>query len=382
MNFEEENKIAAILAKNVSGAADGQQQRILEEWARRSPANRAVYEEAMEGGLIRGLENCGVDPAREKAAIAVKIRRKSVRRTLSWSIPAAAVSVALMVVFLFAERKAAIPEGITPGGTVAILELGDGRQVRLDTLQRPLIEQNGIKASLSEEGQLVYLPAEDVPEAVIINKLHVPRGGEYCVTLGDGTQVWLNAGSSLEYPLRFDGGSRRVKLSGEGYFEVAHDDSVPFIVETSEQVLTVLGTKFNVSAYAEDGVTITTLCEGSVRVAALTGGGQALLVPGQQAQLSGGSSEFTLAEVDAFGVTQWKDGVFVLDERGLGQVMQDIARWYDTSVEMDDIDVHGIVFKGNLPKYEDLDKLLGMIERITPVRFYMRGGVLHVDMEQ
>ena len=381
MNFKDNDKIARILAKSASGGVDEAQRRILEEWAEKSPANMAVYREAVEGRLAGCLDGCAVDPAREKATIARKIRSRSVRRTLSWSIPAAVASIVLLFMLLPAEHKEAIPEGIAPGSMVAILELGDGKQVRLDTLQLPLIEQEGVSASLSEQGQLVYLPAEKTQDARITNKLYVPRGGEYRVTLGDGTLVWLNAGSSLEYPLCFDDNSRRVRLSGEGYFEVAPDDLMPFIVETGEQVVTVLGTKFNVSAYAEDGVTITTLCEGSVEVELLSGGKQTQLVPGQQAQLHHGGSVFAIAEVDAHEFTRWKDGVFVLDERGLGQVMQDIARWYDISIDMGDIDTHGIVFKGNLPKYEDLDKLLGMIEKITPARFYMHDGVLHIDME-
>ncbi len=379
MNFEDDDKIARILANSTMGGADDARRQMLEEWAGKSPANRAVYNDALRGGLTGGLE---VDPAREKAAIARKIRRRSIRRTLSWSIPAAAASIALLLMLLPVGRVESVPEGIAPGSRVAILELGDGRQVRLDTLQRPLIEQDGASASLSGQGQLVYLPAEKAQDARITNKLYVPRGGEYRVMLGDGTQVWLNAGSSLEYPLTFDGGERRVRLSGEGYFEVTPNDLMPFIVETGDQVLTVLGTRFNVSAYAEDGVTITTLCEGSVEVEALTGGGQALLVPGQQAQLHNGGAGFTIAAVDAREFTLWKDGVFIFDERGLGQAMQDIARWYDITVDMGDIATHDIVFKGNLPKYEDLDKLLGMIEKIAPARFYMRGGVLHVDMEQ
>ncbi len=141
MNFEDDDKIARILANSTMGGADDARRQMLEEWAGKSPANRAVYNDALRGGLTGGLE---VDPAREKAAIARKIRRRSIRRTLSWSIPAAAASIALLLMLLPVGRVESVPEGIAPGSRVAILELGDGRQVRLDTLQRPLIEQNGV----------------------------------------------------------------------------------------------------------------------------------------------------------------------------------------------------------------------------------------------
>lgn len=380
MDFKEEDRIARIMAQSVSGTADAEQRRVLEQWALRSPANIAVYRQAMDGGLTDSLKNVAVDPAREKAAIDAKIRRRSLRRRISWST-AAAASVAFVVALVFAGRMGSVPQGIAPGGSVAILELGDGRQVRLDTLQNALIEQHVTRASLSAHGQLVCLPTESISEAAITNTLHVPRGGEYMITLIDGTRVWLNAGSSLEYQLRFDGTERRVKLSGEGYFEVAHDADRPFVVETREQALTVLGTKFNITAYAEDVATVTTLCEGSVRVAARRSGSEVRLGAGEQAQLQGGGSEFSVSQVDAAGFARWKDGMFVFDERGLVQAMQDIARWYDIGVDAGDIDPHAIVFKGNLPKYEDLDKLLGMIEQIAPVRFHMRGRVLHVKAE-
>lgn len=385
MYFIEEDEIARIIAKSVLDDISPEEHTLLEEWSGASSGYRAVYEEATSGNIVGNFDRdaTGIDKTRELAAIGDKIRRRKRRRTISWSISAAAIFAAVMFVGLFiGGRMEAIPPGITPGSAVAILEMGDGRQVRLDTLQNTLIEQNGVEASLCDQNRIVYMPSNGDQGGDVVNTLHVPRGGEYKVTLGDGTHIWLNAGSSLEYPLRFGSAHRRVKLQGEGYFEVAHDTERPFIVETQEQVLTVLGTKFNISAYPEDGVTVTTLCEGSVQVEEPVGGRQAMLAVGQQAQLVSGAAEFALSTVNAQEFTRWKDGIFLLDEQSLGQVMHNIARWYDIQAAPVDTAGQHIVFKGNLPKYEELDKLLGMIEKISPVRFYMRDGILHVRIEE
>ena len=172
---------------------------------------------------------------------------------------------------------------------------------------------------------------------------------------------------------------REVFLEGEAYFEVAPDSSCPFLVETAQQQIKVLGTKFNVSAYLDEP-TETTLLEGSVYLTGVVVKGEHQLVPGEQVVIDPVSNEFTVTEVDAENVIAWTLGKFVFDDNTLEQVMKKLERWYGVEVDYVDPEVKKIVFKGNLPRYSDLRILLGMIEKISPVRFQVDGYKITVSL--
>jgi ferric-dicitrate binding protein FerR (iron transport regulator) len=159
-----------------------------------------------------------------------------------------------------------------------------------------------------------------------------PRGKDYHLTLSDGTQVWLNADSKLEFPKHFNGNQRRVKLQGEAYFEVAKNVGKPFMVETDFFNTTVLGTTFNIKAYTQKDANIV-LIEGSVKVAA-KGKQSVTLTPGQQ--LSVLNSQFSVKEVDTYPYTQWREGFFYFENQTLFEIMQELGRWYNVNIAFDD----------------------------------------------
>ncbi len=160
-----------------------------------------------------------------------------------------------------------------------------------------------------------------------------PRGKDYHLTLSDGTQVWLNADSKLEFPKHFNGSQRKVKLQGEAYFEVAKNAGKPFIVETEYFNTTVLGTTFNLKAYSAKDANIV-LIEGSVRVNAK--GHEITLKPGQQAILNSQSSTLNIKEVDTYPYTQWREGFFYFEHQTLFEIMQELGRWYNVNIAFDD----------------------------------------------
>src|SRR5690606_14746042 len=157
-------------------------------------------------------------------------------------------------------------EDLEPGSNKAILKLASDSIIALNKMaQGHLTWRNGVNVSKDEEGRVVYTYTAQQHTKPEIHTLYTPKGGQYQVVLADGTKVWLNAASSLQFPTAFDGTERLVELVGEGYFEVAPDQSKPFRIRTSTQVITVLGTRFNVSSYADEQTSTTTLITGSVR---------------------------------------------------------------------------------------------------------------------
>lgn len=255
---------------------------------------------------------------------------------------------------------------ITPSTHKAILTLTNGKDVLLDQKQSEEIILGGTIIQV-QDNQIVY-NHDSLQTMDSYNQLAVQRGGEYSITLTDGTVVWMNSDSKLKYPMQFTGQQRRVFLVGEAYFEVAPDPERPFVVVTNCQEIEVLGTKFNVCAYPNE-MTVTTLVEGSVNLSNSVTLEECRLVPGEQAVIDPVTNEMTVSQVNAGDIIAWTQGMFVFNDNTLDQVMQKLERWYDLPVNYIDSRAKEITFKGNLPRYSDLKTVLNMIEKVSPARF-------------
>lgn len=247
---------------------------------------------------------------------------------------------------------------ILPGRNKAILVLADESVVDLDSLMPGgSIIQGNMKIVKSADGELIYSPAtgKDQNEGIFINTMKTPNGGQYHLTLPDGTEAWLNAASSITYPTRFTGNTRSVTVFGEIYLEVAKDKSMPFIVKTGQQEIVVLGTAFNINSYPRENSKIS-LIEGAVKV-----NGQ-LLKPGQA---------FTNGKVQPTNTSQdiaWRNGVFNFNDQSLQQVIRQISRWYDVKT----------VFEGTPPQIEFTGELSRDLT-LTEVIDFLKGSQVNVE---
>ncbi|PJJ85020.1 FecR family protein [Mucilaginibacter auburnensis] len=261
-----------------------------------------------------------------------------------------------------------------PGGT---LTLADGKKIRLaDMLNGKLVEQGGVTIRKAADGQLVYELKGSGTGSHQINTISTANAETYQVRLPDGTAVWLNAASSLSYaPALTEDGIRTVKLSGEAYFEVAKDKIHPFVVKTAGQEIQVLGTHFNVNAYANEPALVTTLLEGSVKVAA--GSVKKLLKPGEQAVNTDGQIKVSEAIIDK--ALDWKNDEFYVNHINFKTAMRKIARWYNVEVIYnssvpDDIEIGGWVSRN-----EKLSSVLHSMEAAGIVHFTIDGRKIYVS---
>ncbi len=221
---------------------------------------------------------------------------------------------------------------LLPGGNKATLILSNGNSIDLnDTKNGALANEKGIVIHKNSNGRITYDQAgHNTPhEANVFNTVVTPKGGQYQLVLSDGTKVWLNAASSLKYPVTFTGTKREIELSGEAYFEVAHDRHKPFRVISNGQTVEVLGTHFNVNAYPDEKLTRTTLLEGSVKV--LAGETSSQIKPGEQVQLKDGNLAVSQADIEE--AIAWKKGFFYFKDDNIQTVMRQLSRWYDVSVK-------------------------------------------------
>ncbi len=272
-----------------------------------------------------------------------------------------------------------------PPARTAILELSDGTQHYIGDEKTKLKEKNGTQLAINN-GELVYdknhpdnkIAKSDVVKP-IYNKVIIPRGtGQYRVALSDGSVVWLNSDSRLEYPVNFTGGERRVRISGEAFFEVTHDATKPFIVETDRQSVSVLGTKFNVEAYPSEPVR-TTLASGSVRVKLTSNASEVILSSGEQS-LNLGDGSLSVLKVSVKDVISWKNGITSIESLTLKQALRVISRLYDVDFDLDILYADDIILRGSIPNDENLEVVLSVLSKVADVKFKMNeNGKIRVE---
>lgn len=251
-----------------------------------------------------------------------------------------------------------IGKDLPPGKEGAILTLADGSQILLDTVKNGTrLQVNGIAMEM-RNGQLLY--SEGNTGASAYHTMSTPRGRQFQLQLPDGSQVWLNAASSIRYPSSFSGNERKVEITGEAYLEVAKDANRPFRVVTAAQMATVTGTQFNVNAYEDELQERTTLVEGGVNVNDIASNTTSQLHPGEQAMLKDG--KLTVRKVDLDEVTAWKNGLFNFVNADIPAVMRQLQRWYNIEVSYEG-KIPQREFQGKMQRDLNLSELLLLLEK-------------------
>lgn len=322
-----------------------------------------------------------------------QFQRRSIPRR-NWMMAASAIGLLLLgaaSLYFFSGRtepvkpvisKAAVPiqTDIAPGGDKAILILADGSSVVLDSTANGTINTQGnIRVLKLNAGQLAYNVegSSAVNTEMVYNTIKTPRGGQYQVTLSDGTIVWLNAASSLRFPVSFSDKNRTVEITGEAYFEVASDKKKPFIVKANNSETEVFGTHFNINAYSDENSIKTTLLEGKVKVR-VTGDADnegLFLKPGQQSVIRNASIRIN-RNADLEETMAWKNGRFQFNSTDLQAILRQIARWYDVDVVyQDSVDLQ---FTGQLPRNEYASAVFEKLALTGEVKFRIEGKKVFV----
>ena len=275
---------------------------------------------------------------------------------------------------------------VSPGGNKAILTLANGSKISLtDAAKGGIANESGIEITKAANGQLVYVvknksgsetsASKETGNITAYNTIATPKGGQYQVILPDGSKVWLNSISSLKFPVSFSSQKeRRVELTGEAYFEVAHNKALPFRVVTDKQVVEVLGTHFDINAYPDELHTRTTLLQGSVKVT--DGKNTALLKPGQQAELAG---NINVSEANIDEVVAWKNGYFRFEDKKLEDIMRIIARWYDIKVVFLDESIKNETYGALSTRFDNISALLNIMEQTGDAKFSIEGSTVSIS---
>jgi len=363
--LENPNDHEALFKKLIANECSPEEVLLLMEWL----DSRLNEEEALR--LIRDQLGAEADPAvtdtelRQRlkdrlGQIDLKEHRSPAPRIWKYAAAAAAIFISILIggrVLLRGKRdtekaiaadgKTTLKKDVLPGGNKAVLTLSDGSTIVLDSAANGTISRTRhVKIVKEGDGQLRYVvsgtaavseasAASETPAGkTAYNTLSTPKGGQYKITLPDGSDVWLNAASSIRFPQAFKGKERRVEITGEAYFEVTKDTEHPFVVQSDDLSIEVLGTHFDVNGYKDNGVVKTTLLEGKVR-ASNAGPGIShtqLLMPGEQVIAAGDGGLQKNSHPDLAEVIAWKNGIFKFNHAPLQAVLKQLERWYNIEV--------------------------------------------------
>ena len=385
--FENIYQDAALMRKFLLGEANEAERKELEKRLAECPDLKKVYEQLQNGETLKAAFGEYKDYSSKKAyqsflqkigRMEKKERKPSISRVW-WYAAAAVIVLAAGLSFYMSNFYSAVEEKrvlIQPGTQQAQLTLPDGSIIDVDKKEVNVVV-DGVQVKY-KKGVLSYQPTvttqheeKNIEEqSGKSNELVIPRGGENTVILADGTTVHLNAGSKLTYPVRFAGKRRIVRLEGEAYFDVAGDENHPFVVQTHLGEITVLGTEFNVNAYADTPVCYTTLVHGKVKFSTLNAE-TVTLSPGEQAVVFANSS--TKRKVDLEEYVGWVDGMYIFNDRPLGDIMKTFERWYDIQVYYETPNLRDITYSGNLKRYGTINSFLDALELTGDLTYKISG---------
>ncbi len=386
MGIPEEEHIANLIyeyhCRKISNNGLGK----LKAWLQEDPENPDEFAKYLsllkECDIVAGLHPIRMEKAWKNIHRAIsKPKQATKKKPLKYWLPyVAAVAIVFVVSHVMVKqvktdfdlnRKDDFTKISSIGSSKAVLTLCSGTKINLEENSDSLfLETDGTVIRKNSESEIEYVARKSNPSKNIYNCIEIPRGGEYALSLADGSKVWLNSESVLKYPVQFTGKVRKVELTGEAYFEVAHHKEKAFVIQSRDLQIKVLGTSFNLSSYENDEYIETTLVEGKIEVHCL--GNTALLQPGNQALLKRGENKFQISKVNPQLYTSWKDGVFRFKNQSLERICCQLSRWYNVEFFFTHVQHKQLRFTGAVKKDKPLVFALDLIQKMAEVRFAVK----------
>ncbi len=359
--------IEALLAKYVAGILTEEESAQLRQWRYEDPSHEAFMTKLDSRKNYHTLYR----QYRIRQAHALKaVKRANFKRRLMWAAAWAVPFVLATTLWLTLSPTESPVEKIVPGSPQATLILENGTHVKLgNTKELGWIRINDVTMSSEKNGHLIYKPSKKI-QPHLKNTVVTPRGGEYHITLPDGTDIHLNSLSKLEYPIDFGADKREVTLTGEAYFAIAKDPKRPFIVKANGVSVKQYGTKFSVNARSPQ-TTIVALDEGCVGITA-PGQAEVMMVPGELARWNANESRMNKEVANLEPYTAWHRNRFVFEDESLGNIMETLSLWYNMDVRFQEEQLAELHFTGNLSRYEDIQVILDGIKSTVEISYEIK----------
>jgi transmembrane sensor len=391
-------EIARLIAKEKTDKLSDSESNILKSWLEESDRNQGIYTKLQDGETVakdlNELAKFDKNKAFKKVQRIISAERKQQKAFMPVPIfmkYAAAVAVLLVCSYLIVsipskhEAVRYTQNTILPGEQKAILITSGNKEVVLTNSDKVQILKDQLANIILSGSTLSYYnnPAVLTKNVIGYNTLVTPRGGGFTLFLSDSTEVILNSGSKIKYPVVFNDTIRLVELEGEAFFKVTKSLKTPFIVKTNDVNVTVYGTVFNVSAYADESFTQATLVEGKVGVTLnnMKSGSEIKLMSGQQLTYNRGTGSTETTDVSTGQFTAWTNGQFIFENEPIGNILNVMSRWYNFNFEFKDNNLKNQRFTLNLSRYIEVNKILEMISISSDLKFSVKGDSIIVNSE-
>jgi transmembrane sensor len=383
-----------LVDRYLAGTATAEEIRIVEAWyARLAEGSSEISQQekerldksVLQAVLHRTQENPGLS-SRLQSGVPFEAEAKTTPLYRKLWFRFAVASVLLVIAggwfirhgFVASKELAELPQeqrfknDIAPASQGVTLSFGDNKQIQLDTLLNGTISLGNALAVQKKDDELTYRAGNG---EVQYHTVATGKGKHYNLELADGTRVWLDAESSLHFPTFFPGNERIVTVTGQAYFEVAKDKSKPFLVKTQDVMVNVLGTHFNINAH--ESIALTTLLEGSIRITS-SGNQSRNLTPGQQAGFLPNGNVMMISNADMDEVMAWKNGLFRFNGSSIREIMVQLERWYDISVDYENDEINQVSLVAKINRNENLSTILKLLEMTEHVKFTINGNKVTV----
>lgn len=368
-------KIVDLLIAEKTRTLSAEEDIILKEWIEEN--NKELYKSLNDrASFLKRMEELSNFDSDKAFSRFIKDTQNKTYNNFKIILRIAAVVVPFIFGMYFIFHKKEIPKvnlsafeiKIEPGYSKAILKLSDGSRINLEGEEKNIVSEIGVDIK-SNKKEVVYQSAKEqkVPKKVEYNSIYIPRGGEFKLTLSDGTKVWLNSETSIRFPVVFSDTKRELQLKGEAYFEVSENIEKPFIVHTSGIDIQVTGTEFNVRTYEDEKRFTATLIDGGVNIIQSNSEEIFKLKPGHQAVIEGLDTKIKEVKVDQY--IAWKNGRIYFENNSLEEILADLARWYDVEINYQDDRLKEMRFSIDIARYSEFNKVFELVELTKKVKF-------------
>ncbi|MCW3807134.1 FecR family protein [Plebeiibacterium marinum] len=377
----ERRSINKLIFKFLVGDISRQEKEILDGWINDSGENKKFFEKVCGSKFISESYSNYKQIDYEQAFDGFMRKTGQTHKKIwlnTWVKYAAAVVLLIALATPAYYKWKNSSQEVVPGQPRAILLSADGTEINLEEQSNKDIKFDNTIIATNSGGNISYNVGGDIEPGNSYNTIIIPRGGEYRITLSDGTKVHLNSMSSLKYPIAFNDSVREVQLTGEAYFEIARDKKRPFYVLTDEIKVKQYGTAFNVKNRQKDFVEVV-LVHGKVSLIHDNFTKEQVMKPNQLATYSKSSKKVVLADVDIDPYIAWNIGKFIFNDMSLVEIMENLSLWYDVDFQFEDEDLMALRYTGNIPREESLENILNTIQFTTDVKFSVKNKKIVVD---
>ena len=381
----DKNNLNWLFSQYLLGEITDDEKRQLDEWINLSPENKAFFDEICSSDTIASSYSTykRIDTNRAFQNFRKRTGQKSKNKIFApWLKYAAAVllliSLSLPFIFHFRSDLSKQTASIKPGSSQAVLVTDDGSELALNSDSVTQIKSGNKLLATNSAGNIHYNNIEGKNITEKYNTLIIPRGGEYRVTLSDGTKIHLNSATELRYPVAFNSKSREVYLKGEAYFDIAKDSKRPFFVNAEDIKIKQYGTAFNVNNRDGQFVEIT-LVHGSVSILTHNAHDEVLLAPYQLAKYNKAEKTVDVKTVDILPYVAWHDGKFIFNDKPLNEIMETLSLWYDINAEFKNADIETLRFTGNVSREAPIQDILKAIEFTTEAEISIKNKTVYIN---